>query len=186
MIYCTGICQIISAAINITQFFKQFLTVRFFMYVFSISVVFDLQESDVVIIFNKVVNSWISFFRKLFSTSSDYTLSFNIPISWGHLFLLPSTLLDLWLISAKPKVLSITFCNFSKRIFDILSIFLSKFTSEMFRSSFVAVILIGISFWFTNSSYILPYNLKLISCLSLYVLNRLSPSLTPTQYGTIS
>ena len=40
--------------------------------------VFDLQESDVVIVFNKVVNSWFSFFRKLFSTSSGCTLSFNL------------------------------------------------------------------------------------------------------------
>ena len=31
--------------------------------VFSVSVVFDLQESDVVTVFNKVANSLISFFR---------------------------------------------------------------------------------------------------------------------------
>ena len=120
--------------------------------VFSVSVVSDSQESGIVISFNEVDNSWISFYRKLFSTSSNCSLSFNIPISWGH-FLFPSSLLDLWLISAKPKVLAIISYNCSKSTFNILSIFLSKFASKVFRSTFVAVILIGISFWFTHSSY---------------------------------
>ena len=120
MIYCIGICQIISEVIYITQFVKCFLTVSFFMYVFSMSIVFDLQESDVVIVLNKVGNSWISFFRKLFSSSIDCMLSFNIPISLAYLFLFPSSLLDLWLTSAEPKVLAIVFCSCSKSMFDIL------------------------------------------------------------------